>query len=250
MIATVSHTALRRRGERSRLRGRAAGAASLALALAPRARRRRRKDHPALHPRRIAERLQPAGLQQGAERAADRSRRVHRLRQPDPPGRSCRGGRAAAAGGGGAGGRGGDRRARPPTPAERAALSARRTPARRPLQVGDQIVRPGVVHADIASAFSSLPDPAAGDRSRSCSPARWCSRAARIRRPCPRTPHQLSRAARRRRARRAAAAGAAPRTARPATRRAGGRGAQRMWWPTLLIAARLLLRSPSTPRAA
>jgi len=28
-----------------------------------------------------------------------------------------------------------------------------------PLQIGDQVIRPGVVHADIASAFSSLPTP-------------------------------------------------------------------------------------------
>jgi len=46
----------------------------------------------------------------------------------------------------------------PLTAAERSALSSAPKAAAAPLLVGNQIVRPGVVHADIASALSSLPN--------------------------------------------------------------------------------------------
>jgi hypothetical protein len=64
-----------------------------------------------------------------------------------------------AAAGGGASGAGTGAVATPLTPAERSAL--RRVPqtGAAPLVVGGEIIRPGVVHADIASALSSLPDP-------------------------------------------------------------------------------------------
>jgi hypothetical protein len=65
----------------------------------------------------------------------------------------------AAAGRGGSSGGPGAATPIPVTPAERSAL--RRVPkiASAPIQVGTQTVSPGVVHADIASALSSLPTP-------------------------------------------------------------------------------------------
>jgi hypothetical protein len=47
----------------------------------------------------------------------------------------------------------------PATPAERRELNRAPSTGSAPLQVGNQVIRPGVVHADIASAFSSLPTP-------------------------------------------------------------------------------------------
>jgi hypothetical protein len=44
------------------------------------------------------------------------------------------------------------------TPAERSALKSAPEAAAAPVLVGNEIVRPGVVHANIASAFSSLPN--------------------------------------------------------------------------------------------
>jgi hypothetical protein len=73
----------------------------------------------------------------------------------------------AAAGGGSAGGGGtgagstGAQSANvpPPTPAEQQALQSAHSSGATPVQVGAQTVAPGVVHADIASAASSLPTP-------------------------------------------------------------------------------------------
>jgi hypothetical protein len=47
----------------------------------------------------------------------------------------------------------------PATPAEQRELNRAPSTGATPLQVGNQVIRPGVVHADIASAFSSLPNP-------------------------------------------------------------------------------------------
>jgi hypothetical protein len=47
----------------------------------------------------------------------------------------------------------------PPTPAEQQALQNAHVTGATPVQVGAQTVAPGVVHADIASAASSLPTP-------------------------------------------------------------------------------------------
>jgi hypothetical protein len=58
--------------------------------------------------------------------------------------------------GGGAGGLGGGTTT-PFTPAERSALSHAPRVGSAPVKVGNQVVHPGVVHADIASALSSLP---------------------------------------------------------------------------------------------
>jgi hypothetical protein len=66
---------------------------------------------------------------------------------------------AAGGGGGSAGGSGPAVVATPLTPSERSALARVPKTGPAPLRVGDQIVRPGVVHADIASALSSLPTP-------------------------------------------------------------------------------------------
>jgi hypothetical protein len=46
-----------------------------------------------------------------------------------------------------------------PTPEEQRAISRAAHAGSAPVRVGGQVVRPGVVHADIASAFSSLPTP-------------------------------------------------------------------------------------------
>ena len=45
------------------------------------------------------------------------------------------------------------------SPSERAALGALPKAGASPLRVGGQLIRPGVVHASIASALSSLPSP-------------------------------------------------------------------------------------------
>jgi hypothetical protein len=44
-------------------------------------------------------------------------------------------------------------------PAERAALGRVLKAGSTPVQVGGQLVRPGIVHADVASALSTLPSP-------------------------------------------------------------------------------------------
>ena len=64
----------------------------------------------------------------------------------------------AAAGGGGSG-TGAPAVATALTPSERNTLSKVPKSGARPLSIGGQIVHPGVVHANISSAFSSLPDP-------------------------------------------------------------------------------------------
>ena len=66
----------------------------------------------------------------------------------------------AAAGGGGTSGAAGagSVSATPLTPAEQRGIAAlSHTPAT-PLHVGNQLIRPGVIHADVSSAFSSLPN--------------------------------------------------------------------------------------------
>src|ERR1700735_2329070 len=47
----------------------------------------------------------------------------------------------------------------PATPAEQRVLNRAPSTGSAPLQVGNQVIRPGVVHADIASGFSTLPNP-------------------------------------------------------------------------------------------
>jgi hypothetical protein len=70
----------------------------------------------------------------------------------------------AAAGAGHGGGSGGGT-ATPaasgtsPTPSERRAIAHAPTAGSAPLQVGTETIHPGVVHADVASALSSLPTP-------------------------------------------------------------------------------------------
>jgi hypothetical protein len=69
----------------------------------------------------------------------------------------------AAARGGGSGGGPPVSAAKPtaiaPTPSEQAAIAHAKQAAASPVPVGNQLVQPGVVHANIASAFSSLPTP-------------------------------------------------------------------------------------------
>jgi hypothetical protein len=68
---------------------------------------------------------------------------------------------ATGGGGGSAGGGGGGPAAAvtPLSPSEASALKSVPTTGATPLRVGGQLVHPGVVHANIASALSSLPDP-------------------------------------------------------------------------------------------
>ncbi len=61
--------------------------------------------------------------------------------------------------GGGGGGSAAASAATPATPAERNELNSAPRAGSTPQQVGNQLIRPGVVHADIASALSSLPNP-------------------------------------------------------------------------------------------
>jgi len=66
---------------------------------------------------------------------------------------------AGARKGTGAGGGPAAKAATPATPAERRELSRAPHAGSTPLRVGSQIIRPGVVPVDIASALSSLPNP-------------------------------------------------------------------------------------------
>jgi hypothetical protein len=47
----------------------------------------------------------------------------------------------------------------PATPAEQSELNSAPSAGSAPLQVGNQVISPGVVHANIASAFTNLPNP-------------------------------------------------------------------------------------------
>jgi hypothetical protein len=66
----------------------------------------------------------------------------------------------SSTGGGGSSSGGGTATATTPaTPAEQRELNRAPSAGAAPLTVGNQVIRPGVVHADLASAFSSLPTP-------------------------------------------------------------------------------------------
>jgi hypothetical protein len=65
----------------------------------------------------------------------------------------------AAASGGGAGSGAETVAAIPATPAEQTAIAHAAKAGSGPVTVGGQLIRPGVVHADVASAFSSIPSP-------------------------------------------------------------------------------------------
>lgn len=69
-----------------------------------------------------------------------------------------RGGSTGGGGGGGSTGGGIATATAPATPTERKDLNSAAQSGSAPLRVGNQIIHPGVVHADIASAFSSLPN--------------------------------------------------------------------------------------------
>lgn len=68
-------------------------------------------------------------------------------------------GRGGGAGGGGGGGAASSPGALAPTPAEQQAIAHAPAAGAAPVQVGAETIHPGVVHADIASALSSLPTP-------------------------------------------------------------------------------------------
>ena len=81
-----------------------------------------------------------------------------RLRHADPPGPAGGGRRHGGAGGGGASGAAAGVGRRRPRPSS-GRSSTRSSAGSAPVRVGDQVVDPGVVHANVASAFSSLPTP-------------------------------------------------------------------------------------------
>jgi hypothetical protein len=66
---------------------------------------------------------------------------------------------AAGGGGGGAGGGGASPLTTPISPSEQSALTGASKTSSGPLVVGGQNVQPGVIHANVSSAFSSLPAP-------------------------------------------------------------------------------------------
>ncbi len=66
---------------------------------------------------------------------------------------------AGAGGHGGAGGSGESIAPIPATPAEQQAIAHAAQSGSVPQKVGGEVVRPGVVHANVASAFSTLPSP-------------------------------------------------------------------------------------------
>jgi hypothetical protein len=68
-------------------------------------------------------------------------------------------GGSAGGGGGSATGAGAATATTPATPAEQRELNRAPSAGAAPLLLGGQVIRPGVVHADIASAFSTLPTP-------------------------------------------------------------------------------------------
>jgi hypothetical protein len=69
------------------------------------------------------------------------------------------GARGGSGGGGGSTSGGITTATTPATPSEQRQLNRAARAGSVPLRLGNQIVRPGVVHADIASALSSLPNP-------------------------------------------------------------------------------------------
>jgi hypothetical protein len=72
---------------------------------------------------------------------------------------SARGGPGAGPGGPGEAGGSGSAAVAAPTPAERHTLESVPHSGSTAVQVGGEAIHPGVVHADIASAFSTLPTP-------------------------------------------------------------------------------------------
>jgi hypothetical protein len=68
-------------------------------------------------------------------------------------------GGSSGGGGGSATGAGATTATTPATPAEQRELNRAPSAGAAPLLLGGQVTRPGVVHADIASAFSTLPTP-------------------------------------------------------------------------------------------
>ena len=68
-------------------------------------------------------------------------------------------GGSSGGGGGSATGAGATTATTPATPAEQRELNRAPSAGAAPLLLGGQVIRPGVVHADLASAFSTLPTP-------------------------------------------------------------------------------------------
>jgi hypothetical protein len=81
------------------------------------------------------------------------------IHQAERAAAGSRGGFGGGGSGGGSTGTGASTAAATATPAERRDLSHAPSAGAAPLKLGGQVIRPGVVHVDIASAFSSLPTP-------------------------------------------------------------------------------------------
>jgi len=85
------------------------------------------------------------------EEYSDCASMIRRAQLAAAGGASSRGGGSAASGA--------PVTATPLSPAEQTAISRLPHTGAAPLRVGNDVVHPGVVHANISSAFSSLPDP-------------------------------------------------------------------------------------------
>jgi hypothetical protein len=82
------------------------------------------------------------------------------IHQAERTAAGSRGGPGGGSGGGvGSTGTGASTAAATATPAERSDLNRAPSAGAAPQKLGGQVIRPGVVHVDIASAFSSLPTP-------------------------------------------------------------------------------------------
>jgi hypothetical protein len=95
-------------------------------------------------------------LETSQEEYSDCSNLIH---QAQLAAAGSRGGSGGGGGGAGSTGAGTTSAAATATPAERGNLSRAPSTGAAPLKLGDQVIRPGVVHVDIASALSSLPTP-------------------------------------------------------------------------------------------
>jgi hypothetical protein len=92
-------------------------------------------------------------LETSTEEYSDCSSLIHQAQL------AAAGNRGGSGGGGGSTGGGASTATTPATPAEQRELKRAPSAGGAPLRVGNQIIRPGVVNTDLASAFSSLPTP-------------------------------------------------------------------------------------------
>ena len=116
---------------------------------------RRPQDHPAVRRRQVAGRLPPSAyakaLKEISATTEEYSECGQLIRQAQ--------GAAAAGHGGGGGGGGGLTAPLVATPAEQRAIADAARAGSAPVTLGGEQINPGVVHANVSSAFSTLPTP-------------------------------------------------------------------------------------------